>query len=153
MERMRTDADLYIAIVYALARELGPIEHKVGVIVADGVVTLIGYVTTVEQKVAAEKAIAGIAGVRAIAEGLHVMAQPARPLSDTTIAHEIVRVLDTIPHRSMRVTVRVEDGWVTLGGWVASPSAYAELEQALDCVPGVRGITSEVRVGEAGVLV
>jgi osmotically-inducible protein OsmY len=150
---MQTDYGIYTEIERALTRELGPMERKVGVIVADGVVTLVGYVTTLEQKAAAEQAIAGIAGVRAIAEGLHVIGQPTRQLSDTTIAHAIVRVLDTIRDRSLRITVRVEDGWVTLGGGIATAAGYEKVEQALECVPGVRGITSDVQVGDGGILV
>ena len=144
---MSKEHEIYTAVQSAIQQRLGPVSRKVGIAIADGVVTLTGYVTTVAQKVATEQAVAHVPGVRAIAEGLHVIGEPVRPLSDTTIAHAIVRALDTISAHPP-VTVRVEDGWVTLGGAVPTDAAYESVEQVLECVPGVRGITSEVVIGK-----
>jgi BON domain len=62
-----------------------------------------------------------------------------------------------------RIGVRVHDGVVTLTGSVETPdrthaaeqtaevtsaSDYSAIERALECVPGVRGVTSEVRLIE-----
>src|SRR5215472_1525296 len=120
---MLTDHNIYENAVTALKQALGPVGRKVGMTISDGVITLTGYVTTVEQKRAAEEAVASVRGVRAIAEGLHVIGESSRPLSDTTIAHQIVGALGTIASRPP-VTVRVEDGWVTLGGFVSSATDY-----------------------------
>ena len=150
---MWKDHEIYTATLNALKRELGPMGRKVGVTVADGVVTLVGYVTKTEQKVAAQQAVGAIRGVRAVAAGLHVMGEPTHPLSDTMIAHAIVKALDTVSGRPGHVTVRVEHGWVMLGGAVSTAAAYEKVERALECVPGVRGITSEVKVTEGGILV
>ncbi|HZS58493.1 MAG TPA: BON domain-containing protein [Gemmatimonadaceae bacterium] len=142
---MSKDHEIFSAAQAAVQQQLGAVGRKVGITIADGVVTLMGYVTTAAQKASAERAVAAVPGVRAIAEGLHVIGEPVRPLSDTTIAHAIVRALDTIPGRPS-VTVRVEDGWVTLGGQVPTDAAYEAVEQVLECVPGVRGISSEVEI-------
>lgn len=142
---MSKDHVIYTEALATLKQQLGPVARKVGVTIADGVITLTGYVTTAEQKLAAERAVAAVPGVRAVAEGLHVIGEPVRPLSDTTIAHAIIRALDTGAGQP-KITIRVEDGWVTLGGLVPTETAYEEVEQMLECVPGVRGITSEVRV-------
>jgi osmotically-inducible protein OsmY len=147
---MSRDHEIYTEIVTILGRQLGPTGRKVGITLVDGVVTVTGYVTTTEQKRMVEHLIAAVPGVRAIAEELHVIGEPVRPLSDTTIAHAIVAALDTIPG-SQYVTIRVEDGWVTLGGVVTTSELGEQVEQALECVPGVRGTTSEVRVARHAV--
>ncbi len=139
---MWTDDRIYVDIVTALERELGVMGRNIAVSIADGVVTLNGHVATQEQKTALERVLASVPGVRALADAVHVIGEPVQPLSDTTIAHAIVAALDTIPDRP-DVFARVEHGWVNLSG-VASAAAYELVEQALECVPGVRGITSEV---------
>jgi len=151
---MRPDREIYGDVVAALERELGTTQRTVGVTIADGVITVMGYVPSVSQKIAAEHAIAAVDGVRAIAGGLHVMGEATRPLSDTTIAHAIVAAMPAaIAGEPLHVTVQVEDGWVTLGGTVPSERANEAVERVLECVTGVRGITSEVRVVEPGILV
>jgi osmotically-inducible protein OsmY len=151
---MRTDREIYGDVVAALESELGTTQRTVGVTIADGVITLTGYVPSVSQKIAAEHTVAGVRGVRAIAEGLHVMGDATRPLSDTTIAHAIVAAVPaTVAGQPLHVTIRVEDGWVTLGGTVPSARADDAVDRALECVSGVRGVTSEVRVAEPELLV
>ncbi len=151
---MRTDREIYGDVVATLERELGTTQRTVGVTIADGVITLTGYVPSVSQKIAVERAIANVHGVRAIAEGLHVVGEATRPLSDTTIAHAIVAALPAaVAGGLLHVTIRVEDGWVTLGGTVPSARANDAVERALECVGGVRGVTSEVRIAESGILV
>jgi osmotically-inducible protein OsmY len=139
---MWTDDRIYVDIVTALERELGPMGRNIAVSIADGVVTLNGHVATPEHKAALERAVASVRGVRALADGVHVIGEPVQPLSDTTIAHAIVAALNTIPGQP-DVFARVEHGWVTLTG-SASTADYEIVEQALECVPGVRGVTSEV---------
>lgn len=139
---MWTDDRIYVDIVTALGHELGAMGRNIAVSIADGVVTLNGHVTTPEQKAALERAVASVRGVRALADGVHIIGEPMQPLSDTTIAHAIVAALDTIPDRP-DVFARVEHGWVTLSG-AASAASYELVEQAIECVPGVRGVTSEV---------
>ncbi len=151
---MRNDREIYGDVVAALERELGTTQRTVGVTIANGVITVTGYVPSVSQKMAAERAIAAVHGVRAIAGGLHVMGEATRPLSDTTIAHAIVAALPAeVAGKPLHVTIRIEDGWVTLDGTVPSARANDAVERALECVSGVRGVTSEVRIAEAGILV
>lgn len=146
---MRSDREIYGEVVAALERELGTMQRTVGMTIADGVITVTGYVPSIDQKIAAERAIAGVDGVRAIAGGLHVIGEATRPLSDTTIAHAIVATLPAaVAGEPLDVSIRVEDGWVTLGGRVPSTRANDAVERAIECVSGVRGVTSEIRVAE-----
>jgi len=150
---MRTDNEIYGEVLAALKRELGTTQRTVGVTIADGVITLTGYVRSGDEKVAAEHAVGAVQGVRAIAEGLHVMNGGTRPLSDTTIAHAIVAALPVaIEGEALHVTTRVEDGWVTLAGTVPTTRAYDAVERALECVSGVRGVTSEVQVAQPAIV-
>lgn len=148
---MWSDERIYGDIVTALERELGPMSRNIGVSISNGVATLTGHVATLKEKLAAERVVASSRGVRAIAERLHVLGAPVTPLSDTKIAEAIVEALDAIPNRA-DVFARVEDGWVTLTG-AAPATAYEHVEQALECVPGVRGITSEVKIVAEGAAV
>jgi hypothetical protein len=51
--------------------------------------------------------------------------------------------LTPLPSGRMRPQESYEHGWVSLSG-SAHAAAYEMVEQALECVPGVWGITSEV---------
>jgi PAS domain-containing protein len=94
----------------------------------------------------AERAVAGVCGVRAIAGALHVVGEPVRPLSDTTMAHAIVEALGTIPDEPA-TCIYVEDGWVTLSGLGPAASDCELVERAVGQVAGVRGVTWEWQSG------
>jgi len=69
-----------------IALQFDPIveEDAIGVLVEDGVVTLTGYVESLREAVAAERAVKRVDGVRSIANGLHVKTRNER--TDTTAA-------------------------------------------------------------------
>ena len=144
---MRSDLMVHAAVCTALRRALGPVAGRVGVRVHDGVVTLAGIVQSPDQKHAAEQTAEQVAGVRAVAEELQVDGMPAVPHDDVALAKAVADSLELegIP-ATRHVAVRVEAGWVSLSGQVASASDYSAIERALECVPGVRGVTSEVHL-------
>ncbi len=144
---MRSDLMVHAAVCTALRRALGPVAGRVGVRVHDGVVTLTGNVKSPDQKHAAEQTASQVAGVRAVAEELHVDGMPAVPHGDVALAKAVADSLELegIP-AGRHIAVRVEAGWVALSGEVASASDYSAIERALECVPGVRGVTSEIHL-------
>jgi osmotically-inducible protein OsmY len=144
---MHSDLTVHAAVCTALRRALGPVAGRVGVRVHDGVVTLTGIVLSLDQKHAAEHSAEQVSGVRAVAEELQVDGMPAVLHDDVAIAKAVADSLEVegVP-ASRHITVRVEAGWVTLSGQVASASDYSAIERALECVRGVRGVTSEVHV-------
>ena len=144
---MRSDLMVHAAVCTALRRALGPVAGRVGVRVHDGVVTLTGEVESLEQKHAAEQTAEQVAGVRAVAVKLLVDGMPAVPQGDVALARAVADSLELegIP-AGRHIAVRVEDGWVAVSGQVASASDYSAIERALECVPGARGVTSEVRL-------
>ncbi len=124
------------------------VDHAdIGVAVADGVVTLSGYVPSYSAKIAAERAARRVAGVRAIAEEIKV-----RYASDAKTAdHEIAkRILDmfswssTIPDD--RIGVKVEKGWVTLSGSVDWNYQRNEAARLVSRIGGVVGVSNDVAI-------
>lgn len=114
---------------------------------AAGIVTLTGAVATYAEKVAAERATKRVAGVRAIANDIEVQPVGAAQRSDTAIAQAVLQALEAdtlVPHE--RLTVRVEDGWVTLEGELPLQFQRACAEAAVRRLQGVRGITNQIRL-------
>ena len=89
---------------------------SIGVVADDGVVTLTGYVATYAERIAAERAVLRVQGVRAVANDLQVKLQTER--IDPDIARSIGAALRnnlTIP-KSVKAAVR--SGHVILEGTV-----------------------------------
>lgn len=120
----------------------------IGVAVENGIVTLSGHVPTYAQKIAAEKAVLRVKGVKGIAEEIKV--RPAgRHLTadDDEIAKRIVNLLkwnSSVPAEDIKV--KVQNGWVTLMGkvdWHFQKSAAASVVQGLQ---GVTSVTNEIEI-------
>ena len=95
---MKSDTQLQKDVLDELTWEPTVSEKEIGVSVKNGVVTLSGYVQSYAQKRAAEKAVARVAGVRAVAEDIQVKLPTSRQRSDTEIAHAAINALT--PSRS-----------------------------------------------------
>jgi osmotically-inducible protein OsmY len=148
---MRSDLIVHAAVSAALRQDLGPIASEVIVRVRDGVVTLAGTVESIDQKHIAERSVQRVAGVRAVAEELHVSGAHDVPPDDVTLAKAVADSLEIEgPTPGRDITVRVEHGWVSLSGQVTSTADYSAIERALEIVWGVRGVTSEVDIADAG---
>ena len=115
---------------------------KIGVAVQDGIVTLTGHVGSFAEKIAAERAVMRIKGVRGVAEDIEVRSALADGVHDDEIARrasDMLRWSTLVPDG--RIIVEVERGRVTLTGkldW-----AYQK-RGALDVVEGIRGVTGVV---------
>lgn len=122
-----------------------PLLHaaEIGVIVEDGVVTLLGTVDNYVKKVNAERAAKNVFGVKAIAENIIVDYGKGAKNSDTKIAKSILKAWklnSQIPENLIQV--RVDDGWVKLSGQV--PWNYQKLvaQREITCLHGVKGVTN-----------
>lgn len=148
---MRTDLGLHVAVSGALRAALGATAAQVTVKVQDGVVTLTGVVNTAGEKLSAERAVERVPGVHAVVEALRVALHPAGTITDESLARDALSALSSGTHPIGRdVIIRVEDGWLVLGGSVESAAEYAAVERALECLPGARGMRSEVRIVGTG---
>jgi osmotically-inducible protein OsmY len=88
----------------------------IGVGAAEGVVTLTGFIDSYTGKLAAERAVKHLRGVRAVANDLVV--RPMAGRTDPDIAHDAAHVLKLTPALSDTVQATVHNGRVTLTGTV-----------------------------------
>ncbi|HZS07923.1 MAG TPA: BON domain-containing protein [Blastocatellia bacterium] len=119
--------------------------EKIGVAASDGVITLTGYVETLADKLAAERATKSVYGVRAVANDIEV--KPVSDRVDPDIALAAVQALQhnvSVPDDLIKVTVR--KGWLTLEGKVDWGYQKEAAEKAVRYLAGVRGITNSIEV-------
>lgn len=128
----------------------------VGVAVDSGVVTLSGHVGSYAEKLAAERAVKRVKGVRAIAQEIEVRYPNDLKTADDEIAKRAVNILRwsaVVPQDS--VQVKVQDGWVTLSGLVEwqfqRTAAEAEIRRLSGVAGVINAITIKVRVHSADV--
>ena len=122
--------------------------NDIGVTVEDGIVTLSGHVPNYSQKLAVERLVSNLKGVRGIAEEIQVRYPGTGPgMADDEVATRVVNTLKwstVIPDD--RVQVKVQQGWVTLTGkldWNYQKTAAAD---ALRDLEGVVGISNQIEL-------
>jgi len=120
---------------------------NIGVAVENGVVTLSGHVGSYAEKIAAERAVQRVKGVRAIAQELVVRYPDQSKRSDDEIAQRALSILKwsvQVPADSLQV--KVEKGWITLNGTV--PWQYQRLaaESAVRKLSGIVGVTNLIDI-------
>ena len=119
----------------------------IGVAVADGVATLTGHVASYAQKVAAERAISRVKGVRALAEEIEVRLPFNVKHDDEEIARRAANILDwDIYVPANKVHVKVEKGWVTLTGALDWKYQKESSEQAIRRLAGVMGVSNLITI-------
>lgn len=144
---MKTDIQLQRDIMDELIFEPSVDAADIGVSVADGVVTLNGFVKSYAEKLAAERAARRVAGVKAIAEEIKVRFASEPKTADGEIAKRIVDMFRwdvTIPDDT--ITVKVEHGWVTLGGTVDWYFQSEAARNAAGRIGGVVGVSNLIEV-------
>lgn len=142
---IKTDAKLKEDVMAELAWDPALHAENIGVIVKDGVVTLTGHIGTYAEKMAAEKAVRHVDGVKAIAMELDVKLSTDHKRSDTEIAQAALHSLrwhTWVP--SERIQVEVDQGWVTLSGDVDWQYQLVSAEQSVRNLLGVRGISNRI---------
>ncbi len=144
---MKTDGQLQHDVMDELEWDPSVDHADIGVAVNDGVVTLSGYVSNYLEKIAAEKAVRRVSGVKAIAEEIHVRFKSEPKTADHEIAKRILDMFSwnvSIPHE--KINVKVEKGWVTLSGMVDAYYQCDEARKAAARVSGVTGVSDLIEV-------
>jgi len=122
-------------------------EASIGVSVKDGIVTLTGHVRSYAERMAAERAVMHVQGVRALASELQVSLLGAHERADEDIAQAALNVLAwnaVVPKDAIKV--KVTKGWVTLSGVVEWSFQKQHAEREVSRLMGVKGVTNEIEV-------
>jgi osmotically-inducible protein OsmY len=138
---MRSDADICHDVTEELHWAPAIDEKDIAVKVCEGVVTLTGFVKSLDEANAAERAIKRVASVRALANDLDIRLPSASTLPDPEIARNAAAAMETeLPHSAHLIRIVVHEGRVTLEGVV---DWQYQKERAAQCVRklhGVRGV-------------
>jgi osmotically-inducible protein OsmY len=120
---------------------------EIGVIAKDGVITLSGIVDSYLKKTQAEEAARKVIGVKAVVEKIEVKISGSGNKNDTEIATEILNVFgwnDELPKET--ITVKVENGWVTLDGVLKWNSQREAAQRLLNNIVGVLGVNNQIKI-------
>lgn len=139
-----TDETIRDAVLHQLDWEPDFDSSAVGVSVDDGVATLTGTAHSYADKLAIERAVKRVYGVRAIANELQVKLASER--NDTDIAHDCVVALRNRVSVPPQVTVAVRAGHVTLEGTVEWMYQRIAADEAVRSLHGVKSVTNDIKL-------
>ena len=115
--------------------------------VRDSIVTLSGHVATYAEKIAAEKTVQRVQGVRAVVEEIEVRYPADEKTGDEELAARVVKVLAwnvQVPDGAIKV--KVEHGCVTLDGSVPWYYQRVVAQSAVSRLTGVREVLNLLAV-------
>lgn len=126
-----------------------PLLHaaEIGVTAKDGVVSLTGVVDSYAKKMEAENAAKKVIGVKALVEKIEVKFPGSWAKTDAEIANEVLSALKfngSVPKD--KVTVKVEDGWVSLEGELPWNYQKEAAKSAINHLPGVKGVNNNIKI-------
>jgi osmotically-inducible protein OsmY len=144
---MDRDKELQRNVIEELEWEPSVDCADIGVSVLDGVVMLSGCVKSYAERLAAEKAVRRVSGVKAIAEELQVRISSEAKTADHEIARRIVDVLmwnALVP--AEKIQIKVQNGVVTLTGEVNWHYQARAAERAVAQISGITAISDLIKV-------
>ncbi|MGK8206133.1 BON domain-containing protein [Burkholderia cenocepacia] len=149
---MKTDKQLKLDVQAELEFDPAVDATRIGVEVADRVVTLSGHPASYAEKLAAERAANRVGGVKALVVDMTVHLPDDDVRTDEDIANAVRSVLHwTVGLHDERVKVQVERGWVTLSGRVDRAYLSHVAVRAVSQMRSVTGVTSRIDViGDIG---
>lgn len=144
---MKSDAQIKQDILDELVFMPNIDETQIGVIVEDGVVTLTGFVDAFPKKVAAEKAVKSVVGVKAVAEDIRIKYGDDYKKTDKEIAKAAVSALEwnaSVPKE--KVMVKVDNGYIYLNGQL--PWAYQKkaAKRTVQNLLGVKDVINNIEI-------
>ncbi|MBB3181967.1 BON domain-containing protein [Variovorax sp. Sphag1AA] len=144
---MRSDAQLRNDVQAELDWDPAVNPAHIGVIAADGVVTLTGHVASHAEKYAAEAAARRVKGVKALAVEMTVKLPASDTRSDADIAMAAERGLEwSVLVPTGKIKPMVEGGWVTLNGEVEWDYQRRAAERSVRNLMGVTGVTNAIKI-------
>jgi osmotically-inducible protein OsmY len=139
----RPDPEIARDAIAAIQRRLPVVAEQIKVVIRNGWITLEGEVEWEYQRLAAERAVRRIKGLKGVSNTIQV--KPRLP------ATEIKRRIEEAFRRSAeidanRITVEAHDGEVILKGAVRSWAERQEAERAAWAAPGVRRVDNQITI-------
>lgn len=144
---MKNNAELQLKVQNAIQCEPLLNVAEIGIVAKDGVVYLTGVVDSYAKKTEAENAAKKVVGVKALVEKIEVKLPVSLVKSNAEIATEIVSALKSnwsVPE--IKISVKVEDGWVTLEGELGWNYQKDAAKRAITYIDGVKGVTNNIRI-------
>jgi osmotically-inducible protein OsmY len=144
---MKTDLQLQQDVVEELRWDPRVSEKDIAIAIRDGVVTLGGNVDSYAQRIAAERDVEHVSGVKAIANDIEVKLRGDRQRADADIAHAAVTALlwdIEVPEDAIQV--KVDQGYITLEGKVDWYFQKAAAERAVRYLAGVKGVLNHISI-------
>jgi osmotically-inducible protein OsmY len=139
-----TDVRLRDAIIRQLDWDPEVDDSAVGVAAKDGIVTLTGFIDSYAGKLAAERAVKHVRGVRAVANDIVVRVKVDR--TDADIAADAVRALKLHPGIPESIQAVVHNGHVSLTGKVEWLVQRERAEDVVRHIRSVRGVQNHIDV-------
>jgi len=143
----KIDPDIQQDVLRELAWDTRVSPREVGVLVKNGVVTLVGTVDSWAKAHASEEAAHRVSGVHDVANDLVVTVPDDARRTDTDIAIAVRRALEwDVRVPEAQITSTVSHGAVTLEGAVPLWSQRADAEAAVAHLMGVRRVLNHIVV-------
>jgi osmotically-inducible protein OsmY len=142
---MKTDTKIQTDVLKELTWDPSVDQTHIGISVSNGIVTLNGSVRTYAEKIAAERAVQRVAGVRAVVEKIEVNLLPALERSDAEIAKAALAALEwhaQVPEEQVKVVVR--NGRVILSGSLEWEFQRAAVEDSVKNLAGVKSVLNNI---------
>ena len=142
---MKTDAQLRADVIHELDWDPAIKAQGVHVSVDEGMVTLTGHLETYAEKFAAERAVRRVEGVKGLTAELDVRLALSHQRNDADIvaAAESAFACHALI-AAERLRVRVDKGWVTLGGELDWDCQRLVAEKAVRSLTGVVGVINHI---------
>ena len=143
----KTDTEIKTDVLSELNYDPSLKVTDIGVLVNDGTVTLNGYATSFDEKLAAVHAVKRVAGVVAIADDIELHIPDANHRTDGEIAAAAAHKIEwatTIPKGTVEITVR--NGWIILEGEVEWWYQKNAAETVVRSISGVHGVSSSISI-------
>ncbi|KVT41282.1 BON domain-containing protein [Burkholderia ubonensis] len=120
---------------------------RIGVVVANGIVTLSGHPTSYAEKLAVERAANRVSGVKGVVVDMTVRLAVNDVRADQDIADAVRSILEwTVGLHDYKVKVQVERGWITLSGKVDWAYQSHVAVSTVSQMRGVIGVTNHIEV-------
>jgi osmotically-inducible protein OsmY len=144
---MRSDAEIWRDVTDELHWTPAVDEKDIAVKVYAGVVTLTGYVRSLEEAANAVRAAKRVIGVRAVADDLVVSIPASASLPDPDVARNAAAALEReLPRAAQNIRILVHEGQVTLEGVLDRQRERMQAEECVRCLKGVRTLANRIEL-------